>query len=105
MPEGRGAVNAAGLDYDDRLVDGIPDRGLEPFQTLYHAEMPSALADLGGWTNRAVAGWCADFAEVMTARIGVRVHSGAPINEPWCVAYKSHSLDHHAPDNVRGFFY
>jgi len=97
MPEGRGAVNQDGLDYYDRLVDAILDRGLKPYQTLYHWEMPSALADLGGWTNPDVADWFADFTEVITKRIGDRVEAVATLNEPWCVAFLSHFLGHHAP--------
>lgn len=97
MPEGRGEVNQEGLDYYDRLIDGMLERGLKPFQTLYHWEMPSALADLGGWTNRDVARWIADYTEVITRRIGDRVHSIATINEPWCVSFLSHFLGHHAP--------
>ena len=97
LPEGRGQVNQQGLDFYDRLVDGCLARGLKPFQTLYHWEMPSALADLGGWTNPDVADWMADYAEVITNRIGDRVHSIATINESWCVAYLSHFLGHHAP--------
>ena len=97
MPEGRGTVNAEGLDFYDRLVDGMLERGLKPFQTLYHWEMPSALADLGGWTNRDVALWFADFAEIITRRIGDRVASIATINEPWCVSFLSHFIGAHAP--------
>ncbi len=97
MPEGRGAVNQDGLDYYDRLVDAMLARGLKPYQTLYHWEMPSALADLGGWTNPDVADWFADFTEVITKRIGDRVHAIATLNEPWCVAFLSHYLGHHAP--------
>ncbi|SEW13314.1 beta-glucosidase [Cognatiyoonia koreensis] len=97
LPEGRGTPNAEGLDYYDRLVDAMLERGLKPFQTLYHWEMPSALADLGGWTNPDVAAWFADFTEIITNRIGDRVHAIATLNEPWCVAYLSHFLGHHAP--------
>ncbi len=97
MPEGRGAVNAEGLDYYDRLVDGMLERGLKPAATLYHWELPSALADLGGWRNRDIADWFADYTEVVMRRIGDRVWSAAPINEPWCVAWLSHFLGHHAP--------
>jgi beta-glucosidase len=97
LPEGRGAPNPEGLDYYDRLVDALLARGLKPFQTLYHWELPSALADLGGWTNRDVAGWFADFAELITRRIGDRVSAIATINEPWCVAFLSHFLGIHAP--------
>ncbi|MEJ6398780.1 GH1 family beta-glucosidase [Yoonia sp. 208BN28-4] len=97
MPDGRGAVNSEGLDYYDRLVDAILERGLKPFQTLYHWELPAALSDLGGWTNRDVAKWFGDFTDVITDRIGDRVHSIATLNEPWCVSFLSHFLGHHAP--------
>ena len=97
MPDGKGAVNEEGLDFYDRLVDAMLARGLKPFQTLYHWEMPSALADLGGWTNRDVAKWFGDFTDVIMDRIGDRVESVATLNEPWCVSYLSHFLGHHAP--------
>ncbi|MDE3238580.1 MAG: beta-glucosidase [Paracoccaceae bacterium] len=97
LPEGRGAVNAAGLDFYDRLVDGLLARGIKPAATLYHWELPSPLADLGGWRNRDIAGWFADFTEVLMRRIGDRVWSVAPINEPWCVGWLSHFMGLHAP--------
>jgi len=97
LPEGRGQINQDGLDYYDRLVDAMLERDLKPYQTLYHWEMPSALADLGGWTNPDVGDWFADFTEIITKRIGDRVAAVATINEPWCVAFLSHFLGHHAP--------
>ena len=97
MPEGRGQINQAGLDYYDKLVDAMLARGLKPFQTLYHWELPAALSDLGGWTNPDVAHWFADFTSVIMDRIGDRVAAVATLNEPWCVAYLSHFLGHHAP--------
>ena len=97
MPEGRGAVNAAGLDFYDRLVDGMLARGIRPALTLYHWELPSALADLGGWRNGDIAGWFADYAEVLMRRLGDRTWSVAPINEPWCVGWLSHFMGLHAP--------
>ncbi len=97
LPEGRGTPNTEGLDFYDRLVDGICARGLKPAATLYHWELPCAMADLGGWRNRDIAGWFADFTETLMRRIGDRVWSAAPINEPWCVAWLSHFDGHHAP--------
>ncbi len=96
MPDGQ-TVNPEGLDFYDRLVDAMLERGLKPFQTLYHWELPSALADNGGWTNRDTAQHFGDFTEVITDRIGDRVHAIATINEPWCVSFLSHFLGHHAP--------
>lgn len=97
LPEGRGTPNPKGLDFYDRLVDGMLDRGIKPAATLYHWELPSPLADLGGWRNRDIADWFADFTEVIMSRIGDRLWSAAPINEPWCVSWLSHFEGHHAP--------
>ncbi|MDG1866842.1 MAG: GH1 family beta-glucosidase [Yoonia sp.] len=96
MPDGK-TPNAEGLDFYDRLTDAILERGLKPFQTLYHWELPSALADQGGWTNRDTVMRFGDFTDVITDRIGDRMASIATINEPWCVAFLSHFLGHHAP--------
>ena len=85
------------LDFYDRLVDGMLERGIKPALTLYHWELPSALADLGGWRNRDVAGWFADYTEILCRRIGDRIWSAAPINEPWCVGWLSHFMGGHAP--------
>lgn len=97
QPEGRGAPNEAGLDFYDRLVDGCLARGLRPMATLYHWELPSALADLGGWRNRDVAARFAEFAEIVMRRVGDRLWATAPVNEPWCVAWLSHFEGAHAP--------
>lgn len=96
MPDGV-TVNPEGLAFYDRLVDGMLERGLKPFQTLYHWEMPSALADRGGWTNRDTCHRFADFAETITRTLGDRVETIATINEPWCVAWLSHFMGIHAP--------
>lgn len=97
IPEGTGAVNQAGLDFYDRLIDGMLERGLKPFATLYHWDLPSALQDRGGWMNRDVAGWLSDYAGVVAEAYGDRLHAVATINEPWCVAWLSHYLGVHAP--------
>jgi len=97
LPEGRGHINQTGLDFYDRLVDAILARNLKPFLTLYHWDMPAALADMGGWTNPDVAQWFGDFTDIIMDRIGDRVASVATINEPWCVSYLSYFLGHHAP--------
>lgn len=96
MPDGR-TVNAEGLDFYDRLTDAILERGLKPFQTLYHWELPSALADKGGWTNRDTTKYFGDFTDVITDKIGDRMASIATINEPWCVSFLSHFIGAHAP--------
>jgi beta-glucosidase len=97
LPEGTGTPNAEGLDFYDRLVDGMLARGIKPAATLYHWELPQALADKGGWRNADMPDWFAEFTEVVMRRIGDRVWSAAPINEPWCVGWLSHFDGAHAP--------
>ncbi len=82
MPKGKGAVNAQGLDFYDRLIDRVLAMGMEPWLCLYHWDLPQALDDLGGWTNRDVAGWFADYTTVIVRRFGDRVRHFATFNEP-----------------------
>ncbi|MFC3628352.1 GH1 family beta-glucosidase [Paracoccus angustae] len=96
MPDGA-TVNAEGLDFYDRLVDGMHERGLAPHLTCHHWELPAALADLGGWRNRDIAGRFADYCAVIHRRLGDRLASTATLNEPWCIAWLSHFLGQHAP--------
>ena len=97
IPDGTGAVNQAGIDFYDRLIDGMLERGLKPFATLYHWDLPSSLQDKGGWMNRDIAKWFADYAVLVQNRFGDRLATIATINEPWCVAFLSHFLGNHAP--------
>ena len=86
MPGGTGAVNQRGLDFYRRLVDLLLDAGIQPCATLYHWDLPAALDDRGGWTNRDVADWFADYAGVMFRALGDRVPMWATLNEPWVVS-------------------
>jgi beta-glucosidase len=73
------------------------ERGLKPFATLYHWDLPSTLQDKGGWMNRDIAGWLSEYAAVVAQHFGDRLYSIATINEPWCVSVLSHILGRHAP--------
>jgi beta-glucosidase len=84
LPEGTGRVNEKGLDFYKRLVEALLEAGIEPSATLYHWELPAALDDRGGWLNRDVAGWFAEYArECFRALPGVGLW--ATLNEPWVV--------------------
>jgi len=67
LPEGRGRVNQAGLDFYRRLVDALSAAGITPVATLFHWDFPAALDDRGGWLNPDSAAWFADYAEVCFA--------------------------------------
>lgn len=97
LPEGRGTINPAGLDFYDRLVDTLLAKGIQPFATLYHWDLPSPLEQSGGWLNRATAYAFADYAELVTRRLGERVTSWITLNEPWCSAYLGYGVGMHAP--------
>src|ERR1700680_1471922 len=84
MPNGGGTVNEAGLAFYDRLIDALLAAGIEPWLCLYHWDLPQALDDLGGWTNRDCAQWFADYAALVGRRFGDRVKRFATFNEP-CV--------------------
>jgi beta-glucosidase len=85
FPEGTGRVNPAGLGFYERLVDTLLEHGIAPVATLYHWDLPAALDDRGGWLNREVADWFADYARTLFDRLDDRVTMWATLNEPWVV--------------------
>jgi beta-glucosidase len=97
QPGGRGAVNAAGLDFYDELVDGLLAADILPFVTLYHWDLPQALQDLGGWGARDTVDAFQDYAAAVSQRLGDRVRHWMTHNEPWCVATLGHGEGQHAP--------
>ncbi len=97
MPAGAGAVEARGLDFYDRLVDGLLARGVTPWLCLYHWDLPQALQDEGGWVNRDIAEKFADYARVVARRLGDRVKHWAMLNEPNVHALFGYGVGSHAP--------
>ena len=97
IPEGRGRVNRAGLDFYERLVDALLEHGIQPCATLFHWDMPAALDDAGGWLNRDMADWFADYATVVFRALDDRVHMWATLNEPWVVSDAGFMHGVHAP--------
>ncbi len=101
LPEGRGGANLKGLEFYDRLIDGIMEAGIEPWICLYHWDLPQALEDRGGWQNRDTADWFADYAHLTVRRLGDRVKHWATFNEPNCACVKGYGDGEHAP-GIRG---
>lgn len=97
LPQGRGSINEKGLDFYERLVDTLLAKGIKPFATLYHWDLPQALQDEGGWAKRETAYAFADYAEIVVKRLGDRVAGWITHNEPWVVAYLGHGVGVHAP--------
>ncbi|MFJ8844895.1 GH1 family beta-glucosidase [Streptomyces cyaneofuscatus] len=97
VPGGDGPVNKAGLDFYDRLVDGLLEAGVTPFATLYHWDLPQVLQDRGGWTVRETSEHFAAYASHVVERIGDRVKDWATLNEPLCSAWIGHLEGRMAP--------
>ncbi|MDG2497472.1 MAG: GH1 family beta-glucosidase [Aquiluna sp.] len=97
MPNGTGKIEKRGLDFYDRLVDKLLEKGIMPLATLYHWDLPAELEDKGGWTNRDSASWFADYAAVVHEALQDRVKMWATLNEPWVSAFLGYGIGIHAP--------
>jgi beta-glucosidase len=97
QPTGTGAVNQKGLDFYSRYVDALLAAGIRPSCTLYHWDLPQALQDKGGWPNRDLAGWYADYAEIVTKALSDRINTWAIFNEPYVFTYLGYGNGAHAP--------
>jgi beta-glucosidase len=97
QPSGTGAPNMKGIDHYSRLVDAMLANGLRPFCTLYHWDLPQGLEDKGGWPNRDLAGYYADYAAILARHLGDRITVWAPFNMPWTVAYMGYGVGALAP--------
>ena len=89
--------NPKGLDFYERLADGMLERGLQPWATLYHWDLPQYLQDRGGWNERSTVGAFLELADAMTRRLGDRVKHWITHNEPWCTAIIGNYEGWHAP--------
>jgi len=97
LPHGTGAVNSQGLDFYERLVDGLLERGIAPCATLYHWDLPEALEAKGGWLERDTAQAFAEYSARVAARLGDRVALWLTHNEPWCQAFLGYEHGLFAP--------
>jgi beta-glucosidase len=97
LPEGRGRVNPAGLDFYDRLVDALLEAGIQPFVTFYHWDLPQVLEDDGGWPERATVDAFCEYVAVVADRLGDRVGHWITHNEPWVASWLGYGWGHHAP--------
>jgi beta-glucosidase len=97
IPDGRGRVNSAGLDFYDRLVDDLLAAGIAPYVNLFHWDLPQPLQDAGGWPARSTAELFAQYAAAVGARLGDRVRHWITHNEPACASWLGYGTGVHAP--------
>jgi len=97
QPRGRGPLNPTGVAFYTRLLDALRERGIKPYVTLYHWDLPQELEDAGGWVVRETAEAFAAYAGAMARALGDRVEAWTTLNEPWCSAYLGYASGDHAP--------
>jgi beta-glucosidase len=97
LPTGSGAVNTAGLDHYSRLVDALLEKGITPYATLFHWDLPQGLQDKGGWASRDTAQRLADYAHAVVERMGDRLKNYIILNEAAVHTVFGHVLGEHAP--------
>ena len=100
QPSGTGAPNMKGIDHYSRFVDVMLENGLRPFCTIYHWDLPQALEDRGGWPNRDLAGYYADYAGILAKHLGDRITVWAPFNMPWSFTYMGYGVGAFPPCRV-----
>ncbi|MBL7258198.1 GH1 family beta-glucosidase [Paractinoplanes lichenicola] len=97
QPTGVGEPNKAGLDFYDRLVDALLEKGITPLPTLFHWDLPQALEDQGGWLSRDTSSRFADYSALVAARLGDRVRRWITLNEPIVHMAQGYAYGTHAP--------
>lgn len=97
QPDGTGPAEQRGLDYYDRLVDGLLAAGITPFPTLYHWDHPVQLEAEGGWLSRTMADRFADYTQIVAQRLGDRVTHWYTVNEPVSMALQGYGVGTLAP--------
>lgn len=96
-PAGSGAWNEKGLDFYERLVDGLLERGVKPYLTLNHWDLPDALQSSGGWSNRDTVQRFVEYAIAVDRRMGNRITAITTHNEPWVIAILGYETGIFAP--------
>lgn len=96
MPGGK-VASIKGLDFYDRLIDGLLQRGIQPALTMYHWDLPSELESEGGWNSSSISDYFYDYASLLASRYSDRVERWATLNEPWVSAFLGYATKIHAP--------
>lgn len=79
MPDGK--VNPAGLAFYQKLIDLLLENEIQPIVTVFHFDLPVAIAEEGGWENRATIQAFADYCQVLFENFGQQVQLWQTINE------------------------
>ncbi|ONK70763.1 uncharacterized protein A4U43_C04F1270, partial [Asparagus officinalis] len=84
LPRGRfGEVNPVGIEFYNNLIDALLVKGIQPFVTLSHFDIPQELEDrYGAWLSPQLQEDFGHYAEVCFKAFGDRVKFWTTFNEP-----------------------
>ncbi|MDX2188479.1 MAG: GH1 family beta-glucosidase [Bacteroidota bacterium] len=97
IPEGKGQINQKGVDFYNKVIDTLLEKGIDPWVTLYHWDLPQALQNKGGWVNRDIVNWFSDYTQICTKAFGDRVKNYKVLNEPSAFTGFGYMTGEHAP--------
>jgi len=102
LPTGADQVEPRGVDFYRRLLEGLHERGITPFVTLYHWDLPQALEDKGGWRSRETSHRFAEYAAVLADSLGDLIPFWITLNEPFVSSMVGYGEGRHAPGAQEG---
>lgn len=97
LPYGTTHINQRGIDFYNKVIDTCLANGLQPWVTLYHWDLPQILEEKGGWTNREILTWFAEYVEICSKAFGDRVKNWMIFNEPMAFTGLGYLSGMHAP--------
>ncbi|XP_035753771.1 lactase-phlorizin hydrolase isoform X2 [Egretta garzetta] len=99
FPSGRSnSINSHGVDYYNRLIDGLVANNITPIVTLYHWDLPQALQDIGGWESSTLIDLFDSFADFCFRTFGDRVKFWITFNEPQVIAWAGYGTGAFPPN-------
>jgi beta-glucosidase len=100
--DGTGPANSAGIGFYRNLAEQLLEKGITPWATLYHWDLPQALEDRGGWLERDTAQRFAAYSALVAQELGDVIKNWITLNEPWCSSFLGYASGHHAPGRQLG---
>lgn len=98
LPQGIGVINQKGIDFYKHIIDACLKKNITPWITCYHWDLPQALQNKGGWTNREVVNWFSEYVELCVRNFGADAKNWMILNEPLVFTGAGYFLGVHAPE-------